>query len=109
MILKNDVLSIQDSRVGLYKKGGIVNGKRSWTTDSQAIWFVPQFLVWAIGPLEDIGGTQLVAITSYNDKDQSLFDVPNDRWQYWDSEFKDIKDGDITIKCVDTTGNFHIP
>ena len=108
MILKNDVLSIQDSRVGLYKKGGIVNGKRSWTTDSQAIWFVPQFSDWAIGSLEKIG-TKFRGITSSDDKDQSLFDVPNDRWQYWDSEFKDIKDGDITIKCVDTTGNFHIP
>ena len=68
MILKNDVLSIQDSRVGLYKKGGIVNGKRSWTTDSQAIWFVPQYLDWAIGPLKDIG-TNFRGITSIDFKD----------------------------------------
>jgi hypothetical protein len=117
VILKNDVLRFQDMRVGLYKKGGIINGKKSWTTEqtkeiSQAIWFDPQSSDWAIGPLEKIGTKRDRGITSIDDKDQSLFDVPNDRWQYynnWDYEWKDIKDGDITIKCVDPVCDWSTP
>ena len=98
VILKDDILSKQGSRQGVYEFNEIVNGRNSWKTSSQAIWYIPEFKDWAIGPLSGIG-TKLRGITSVADLDTKVFNVPNNKWYYWDSEWKVIKSGDITINC----------
>ena len=97
--LKNDVLSKQGSRQGIYEFNGIVNGRNSWKTSDQAIWYYPDFKDWAIGSLNDIG-TGFRGITSVGNQDIELFKIPNNKWKYWDGEWKEIKSGDITINCV---------
>ena len=41
--LHNKVWKAQKDLQGTYRIGGIVNGRRSWKTDSHAIWFVPKY------------------------------------------------------------------
>jgi len=49
-------LETQSSRQGIYKKSSrLVDGKPSWTSDSQAIWYVSEFNFWCIGALDAIG------------------------------------------------------
>ena len=91
-------MSKQGDRQGIYEFNGIVNGRISWKTSSQAIWYYPEFKDWAIGPLSDIG-TSSRGITSVANLDTKIFNVPNNEWYYWDSEWKVIKSGDITINC----------
>ena len=56
VILNNDVLQTQSSRQGIYEKSSdLVNGKTSWTSDSQAIWYVSDLDFWCIGALDAIG------------------------------------------------------
>ena len=102
MILRNDVLSKQGVRQGYYHYNGIVNGRHSWKSADQAIWFIPEFKSWGIGPLDSIGKNG-IWITSSGNKDESLFNVPSNKWQYADldnNEWKEIKSGDISIICV---------
>ena len=97
VVLRNEVLSKKGSLQGSYQLGDWVNGKPSWKTATNAIWFYPEFEDWAIGPLNYIG-TNRRWITSVLDN-QDLFDVANNAWKYWDGEWKSIKNGDIEINC----------
>ena len=100
LILRNDVLSKQGGRQGYYHYNGIVNERDSWTSADQAIWFIPEFKAWGIGPLNGIGKNG-IWITSNNNKNEGLFNVPSNKWQYVDNgKWKDMKSGDISIKCV---------
>ena len=99
VILKNDVLRKQGSLQGTYKLLGEVNGRDTWRKGTQAIWYYPNFTDWAIGALDSIG-TNLRGIASAANEDTELFNVPNNKWQYWDSEWKQIENGDITISCL---------
>ena len=92
-------MSKQGSRQGVYEFNEIVNGRNSWKTSSQAIWYIPEFKDWAIGPLSGIG-TKLRGITSVADLDTKIFNVRPNQWYYWDGEWKAIKIGDITFNCV---------
>ena len=77
----------------------IVNGKRSWISATQAIWFYPEFEDWAIGPLDNIG-TNIQGITTGGNY-QDLFDVANDDWKYGDHDgWTDVNSGDIAINCA---------
>ena len=102
LILRNDVLSKQGGRQGYYHYNGLVNGRHSWKSADQAIWYIPEVKSWGIGPLKIIGESGFW-ITSSSYKDESLFSVPSDKWQYADIEnnkWIDIKSGDISIICV---------
>ena len=87
---------------GYFHYNDRVNGKSSWRAVpvDEAIWFIPEFKAWGIGPLKDIGKNG-VWITSINNESESLFNVPSSKWQYADNnEWKDIKSGDISINCA---------
>ena len=78
--MKNDVLDFQESRQGIYTAYHTINGKTSWKSDVNAIWYVQAFNDWAIGNIEDIG-TTIREITSHGDHgDKGPFEVPNDKW-----------------------------
>ena len=99
VVLKNDVLSKQGDKQGIYEFNAIVNGRHCWRSSDQAIWYYPDFMEWAIGPLDYIG-TNLRGIASAPNEDTELFNVPNNKWSYWDSQWKQIENGDITISCL---------
>ena len=98
VILKNKVLENQGNRQGLYRVYKTVNGKASWKSTSHAIWYAPNDH-WVIGPLKDIG-TGTSGVTSTGDQgDKRPSDVPNDKWQYYDDEWKNAESGDVSIEC----------
>ena len=98
VVLRNKFLRAQGSRQGMYQLGEIVNGKQSWKSATDAIWFILGSKDWCIGPLSDIG-TDSCGIASFADKDQSLFNVANDDWRYSDDGWKVMNSGDIAINC----------
>ena len=49
--LTNGALKAQSSREGMYEKSELINGKTSWISDSQAIWYAPGPKVWCIGTI----------------------------------------------------------
>ena len=49
--LTNGALIAQSSRQGIYEKSELVNGKTSWTSDTQAIWYASVPKVWCIGTI----------------------------------------------------------
>ena len=100
VVLRNEVLCKQGDLQGKYQLGEIVNGKQSWKTATQAIWFYPEYEDWAIGSLDEIG-TNLRGISSAAEENKDLFDVANDDWMYWDGDWKSINSGDIDIICKD--------
>ena len=65
VILKNDVLIKQGSLQGTYQKAQWINRKSSWKTSSRAVWFIPEYSIWVIGKLENIGTSYYeIAFTS---------------------------------------------
>jgi hypothetical protein len=101
--LKNAALAKQGSRQGSYQRGQIVNGKPSWTSTSNAIWYNVLSKDWGIGRIEKIG-TSTVGIASDGDQGFSScpFTVPNGKWKYSDGTRKFVvaPSGDISVKCV---------
>ena len=53
--LKNEVLTNHGQFQGIYEISAPVNGKPSWTSQSSAIWYIPDYNMWTIGNLNDIG------------------------------------------------------
>ena len=99
--MKNNVFSRHTSKQGIYQIDEIVNGKRSWISATNAIWFIPEINDWAIGYLENIGATLCGIHSTGDQEDKSPSDIPNDRWKYLiDSEWKDAPSGDIIINCA---------
>ena len=93
MILKNDVLASKGSLQGIYGVYQTTNGRTSWKSGSNTIWYIPDYDDWAIGDLEDIG-TETHEIYSYGDQgDRSPSDVPNEEWNQ-----------DIIVQCVNDKG-----
>ena len=100
MILKNGALSKQGSRQGTYQINQIVNGKISWTSTSQAIWYLPAYNSWCIGQLDWLGDN-ICGITSWNGQgDKTPDKVPSEKWSYWDDGWKSTQSGDVVINCV---------
>ncbi len=102
VILKNDAQTNQGSREGIYEADQIVNGKRSWKSTANALWFVPMFNCWGIGVLDDIGGQNLGIRSSNGTGDNSPYDVPISDWLYLNgSEYKrPTESDDIIIQYI---------
>ena len=82
--MKNDVLTHQSSREGIYEEFEIVNGKKSWKKSTDAIWFDPSHNSWIVGNLQSIGST-LGGIKSFCGTGSSYenpYSVPSNKWQY---------------------------
>ena len=55
VILRNKALETQDERAGIYTEYQMVNGKMSWKSGDNAIWFIPKLNSWGIGSKRHIG------------------------------------------------------
>ena len=75
----------------------------SWTSTSQAIWFVDSLNRWAIGSLEDIGTTS-AGIANNKEVFECPFDLPSEDWMYSDNGWKSANANEINIVCVEEKG-----
>ena len=102
VILKNDVLSKQGSHQGTYQINKIVNGRLSWKSVTNAIWYCPADNSWSIGSLDLIGsihcGIALWAGEGVKTPDQ----VPDETWKYFADGgcFHPGLSGDVVINSV---------
>ena len=98
--MKNNVLAEHKEKQGTYTLS--LNEKPSWTSESQAIWFIPQWNQWAIGPLDSLGTTNRGIRSSYYSKDPQNVMI----WDYnsmesgWTSAYDDI-----IVECI-VIGNY---
>ena len=93
---------------GTYLLSDPVNGKKSWVLEEPeigygyAIWYVPEYNDWAIGPLE-YKGTNIRHVTSVNGQGSlNLLSVPEDKWNFWNDTAQSwisVGLGGIRIRC----------
>ena len=101
VILKNNVLASHILKPGTYNLSSTINGKPSWTSESQAIWFIPQWNQWAIGPIDSLGTTTRgirgrIHSSQYGKDPQNVVS-----WDYSDmySRWWSAND-DIIVECI---------
>ena len=95
--MKNDVLSHQGSIQGIYQISDPINGKQSWTSGSNAIWYGQG--QWHIGSLDAIG-TSLCGI--YARDNYGGLDDDNNEWLYFNPDNGWTWAGviDVSIDCT---------
>ena len=95
--MKNNVLSHQGSRQGIYHISDPINGKQSWTSGSTAIWYAQGR--WNIGSLDNIG-TGVCGIFGFDD--YGGLDDDNKVWKYFDMGNGWLTAGanDVSIDCT---------
>ena len=98
--LKNNALNEHKEKEGTYQLlSSNVNGRPSWISISQAIWYIPQFRNWAVGPLKSIGTTNRgISSRFYNEAD----DPQNVKyWDYYKSGIGWVSTdvNDVIIEC----------
>ena len=100
--LENNALVAQGSMEGIYHNASMVNGKASWTSTIQAIWYSQGS--WYISYLHDIGGD--VSAISGDDGNQCPFNVPSEKWRYVaaNGQWTSAGPNEISVQCL--TGNF---
>ena len=76
--MKNNVLYHQGNWQGIYQISDPINGKQSWISGSNAIWYWQGD--WLIGSLEDIG-TMVGSMSLFDD--HGGLDNENNVWTYW--------------------------
>ena len=92
---------MQGPRKGVYKISDTINGKPSWISNDQAIWWVPEFSEWGIGNLDWLESVTrgLTGVPS----DKNDFGWPYDQkytWKYWTgSDFTTPGANDIKVQC----------
>ena len=100
--LKNGALINQIVIQGVYQTSQCINGRKSWISSSTAIWYVPQYQVWFIGPLDAIGTTisGMVSV-GYQDDLNCPYNIPNGNWEYYDGRSWILPEdvNDISIGC----------
>ena len=107
-VLLVDALLAYPYLSGAYLLSDPVNGKKSWLLEKPekgyeyAIWYVPEYNEWTIGPLED-KGTNIRYITSVNGQGSlNLISVPEDKWNFWNDiaqSWISVGLGDINVLC----------
>merc|ERR1712190_415012 len=112
--LTNGAKKAQSSRQGTYQRSALVNGKPSWTTNSQAIWYVPESKFWCIGALSGIG-TDICGVSSaigINDRFLNCpYGVPKNSWEFHSSESGWTPAGlnDVNVNCLNEQGTVRSP
>ena len=99
--MANEALVHQSDRQGIYQLSQEINGKPSWKSGTQAIWYYPEYKDWAIGSLSDIG-TSIRGITSIGDGEYDCpQQVPKDKWKYYEgSDWQKAGSNDISFQCT---------
>jgi hypothetical protein len=101
--LENNAQAAQGSREGIYHNSSMVNGKPSWTSTSQAIWYDQDYDNWKVGSLDDIG-TSMVGMKS-DSANGCPFDKGSEEWNYWYNDvWTSAGPNEIKLDCL--KGNF---
>ena len=99
--LANEALAHQFNRQGTYQLSEEINGKPSWKSGTEAIWYYPDFKEWAIGPLSDIGTSNRGISSKYDGEYDCPQQVPE--WSYWDgTEWQNAGSNDVSLQCTGT-------
>jgi len=98
--LNNNPLAVHGDLQGIFQLSLTINGRPSWTSTSNAIWYSPNDRTWAIGSLEDVG-TSKCGISGIFDNEvddpQNIIDWQYHRGYGW--ETPDVND--IIVECID--------
>ena len=107
VVLKNKAFEAQPQTQDAYRRSGWVNGKASWISEYQAIWYFPDNKEWSVGDLVNLG-TWDRRISSSGDEwaDKLPYEIPSDKFWYSDDGWKKPGANDIIIDCIDGKGNF---
>ena len=98
VVLKTDAKAQQGKRTGIYERYITINGKRSWKSNSSAIWFDSTFNNWKIGSIETLGSSRC-GISSPSLGHIYPYDVPSNQWKYYGGhEWKLSEKGNIIIQ-----------
>ena len=116
--MKNEPLSLEGSRQGTYQISNLVNGKPSWKSPSQGIWYIPLFERWVIGSSAEIGTAATQGIFSEAEVKISVrkFALPydyevsceyyNGNWSNLEKEKWLVADkNDLIVNCTNITGS----
>ena len=102
--LDYNTLLYQGHREGIYFNSSLVNGKPSWTSTSNAIWFVKGLASyssgWMIGLLSSIGqGSPGMYSESVH---LCPFDIPSEQWYYYSAEnvWELAGQNEIKLECL---------
>ena len=98
--LENNADAAQGSKKGIYHNSSVVNGKPSWTSNSNVIWYNQGY--WLIGALNYIG--QFSASIYSDVGSQCPFDLPSEMWKYSDNGWLSAGANEINVDCPE--GNF---
>ena len=86
---------------GIYHNSSMVNGKASWSSTSNAVWYTQGF--WNIGYLADIGSSFAEIYSDYGSK--CPFDIPSEKWYYgYNGVWTSAEANEIKLDCL--KGNF---
>jgi hypothetical protein len=77
----------QGSRQGSYQLSNTVNGKPSWESSTQAIWYIPQFNDWGIGDKYYIGTAYRGLATEGGQGGTYPDNVASSMWYYWTGSY----------------------
>ena len=102
--LKNGALLHLSSKQGIYQRAGKVNGKTSWISTTNALWYNPASADWMIGSVGTLGISGGISSTGNQGKSSCPYNVANNSWQYAANGVWTIADAnDVSIECL--TGN----
>ena len=96
--LESNAKGAQASKEGIYYNSSIVNGKPSWTSISQAIWYDQQYNDWNIGSLDDIGSSTSGIYS--DDGNLCPFHLPSEMWKYSNNGWTSAGVGEINVACL---------
>ena len=108
VVLKNKTLEAQSRIQDTYQLSGLVNGKASWISKHQAIWYIPEIKDWKFGDLEDLGNN-IPRIKSTGDQGSENFpyEIASDQFWYHDYDgWQKSVAKDISVDCIDSKGIF---
>ena len=99
--LANEALAYQWDKQGTYQLSEAINGKPSWISGAQAIWYNPEFKDWMIGALPG-NGTNFRGITcADNVEHECPQQVRKDHWEYYNgSDVPKSYSNDVSIQCT---------
>ena len=101
--MANDALAEQSGRQGTYQLSEKINGKPSWKSGTQAIWYDSQNKYWTIGLVSEIGTNRGWIYSATDTEYDHPQQVPKDKWKYLDgSAWQNASSNDVSFQC--TTG-----
>ena len=95
--LENNVLLAQGLHEGIYNISSMVNGKPSWTSMLNGIWYVSEHSLWMIGALDYIG--QPTGGLYNLQADKCPFNVPSEMWIYYSNGWMYSGANETNVHC----------